>query len=47
MKTLSFILILIAFSTSIKVSNHPEAKLEIMDYCRHFNYPVESHKVIT
>lgn len=26
---------------------HPEAKLEFMDYCKFYNYPVEKHQVIT
>jgi lysosomal acid lipase/cholesteryl ester hydrolase len=26
---------------------HPEAKLSFTDYCKYYNYPVETHKVIT
>ena len=26
---------------------HPEAKLYFTDYCRFYNYPVETHKVTT
>lgn len=30
-----------------KCTDHPEAKLEFIDYCKHFGYPVEKHAVIT
>lgn len=26
---------------------HPEATLPVLDYCKHFNYPVESHYITT
>ena len=28
-------------------SAHPEAKLSFTDYCKFYNYPVETHKVVT
>lgn len=41
------ILILLAFCILSTSSVHPEAKLEFLAYCKYYNYPAESHKVIT
>ena len=40
-----FTLLLLLLTLSLCA--HPEAKLEFMDYCKYYKYPVESHKVIT
>jgi hypothetical protein len=41
------IAIILLLSVLVTADKHPEAKLPIMDYCKYFRYPVESHKVIT
>lgn len=38
----SFLMVLLAVEAV-----HPEAKLEFMDYCKFYNYPVEKHTVVT
>ena len=47
MKALVCALMLAVFASALKTDKHPEANLQIMDYCRHFKYPIESHKVTT
>ena len=47
MKALVCALMLAVLASTLKTDKHPEANLQIMDYCRHFKYPVESHKVTT
>ena len=47
MKILLALLFLLTLTLTFKTQGHPEANLQIMDYCRHFKYPIEAHKVIT
>lgn len=42
---LFFAFVLCAMLAHAKV--HPEAKLPFLEYCKHFNYPAESHDIIT
>ena len=36
-----------ALLITVIVCAHPEAKLYFTDYCKFYNYPVQTHKVIT
>lgn len=45
-----FVLLYISFcpaTSTVSLSHHPEAKLEFMDYCKFFGYPVQQHKINT
>lgn len=44
--TVAIAIVLCLFITS-QAKEHPEAKLEFMNYCKYFNYPAQYHDVTT
>lgn len=42
----ALLLLLLALLAVVQCA-HPEAKLEFADYCKFYNYPVQTHRVIT
>lgn len=39
--------LIVLLLTAAVLCAHPEAKLYFTDYCKFYNYPVETHKVVT
>lgn len=47
MTTYLYLAVLLALASIAAAKVHPEAKLPFLDYCKHFGYPAEAHKVVT